>query len=69
MEIVAGVVQITGTRAMVTFTLGGNPMIADLEVGKDCKPGYGIKVKFDMNKAILVDPQSGITIYPRSNAS
>jgi multiple sugar transport system ATP-binding protein len=69
MEIVAGVVQITGTRALVTFTLGGNPMIADLEVGTDCRTGNSIKIKFDMNRAILVDPQSGITIYPLSNAS
>jgi multiple sugar transport system ATP-binding protein len=69
MEIVAGVVQITGTRALVTFTLGGHPMIADLEVGPDCRPGNGIKIKFDMNRAILVDSQSGITIYPSPNAN
>jgi len=63
-EIVVGLVQATGTRALVTFMLGGHPMIADLEVGADCVPGKRIKIKFNMSHAILIDPHSGNTIFP-----
>jgi hypothetical protein len=59
-------VQITGTRALVTFRLGANPMNANLEVGADCMRGETIKIKFDMNRAMLIDPLSGIAIYPPS---
>ncbi len=69
LEIVTEFVQITGTRALVTFTLGGNSMIADLEVGADCVPGKNIKIKFDMNRTMLIDPQSGIVIYPSSTTA
>ena len=67
-DIVAGLVQVTGTRALVTFTLDGYPMIADLEVGTDCVPGKRIKIKFDMNRAILIDPQSDNAIFPHAAA-
>jgi multiple sugar transport system ATP-binding protein len=68
-EIVVGLVQITGTRALVTFTLGEQPMIADLEVGADCVPGKRIKIKFDMSRAILINPLSGNAIFPHVMAT
>jgi multiple sugar transport system ATP-binding protein len=67
-DIVAELVQVTGTRALITFTLDGQPMIADLEVGMDCVPGKRIKIKFDMNRAIFIDPQSEEAIFPKAPA-
>ena len=63
--IVADLVQVTGTRALVTFNLGPHTLIADLEVGSDCVPGSRIAIDFDMSRAIFVDPGSGRTISSR----
>jgi multiple sugar transport system ATP-binding protein len=54
-DAVAELVQITGTRALVTFPLGGHAMIADLEVGPDCKPGERIALDLDMTRAAVFD--------------
>ena len=52
-------VQVTGTRALVTVPLGGGSVIADLEVGPDCMPGSKIKLDFDTARMTIFDPQSG----------
>ncbi len=57
--IIADLVQVTGTRALVTFAIAGQTLIADLEVGPDCVTGGKIDVRFDINRAILFDPQTG----------
>jgi multiple sugar transport system ATP-binding protein len=51
-------VQITGARALITFSLGGHGVIADLEVGPDCRLGERIELDFDMNRSFLFDSRS-----------
>ena len=67
-HVTADLVQITGTRALVTFALDGNSVIADLEVGPDCVPGQMLALKFDMTKAVLIDPVTARTVAPGSGA-
>ena len=65
---ITSITQITGTRALVTFALDGNSVIADLEVGPDCVPGQMLALKFDMTKAVLIDPVTARTVAPGSGA-
>jgi len=67
-HVTADLVQITGTRALVTFALDGNSVIADLEVGPDCVPGQMLALKFDMTNVVLIDPVTARTVAPGSGA-
>ena len=58
LDVTVDLVQVTGARALVTFTLTGHPLIADLEVGADCRAGERIKIDLDMNRAIFIDPRT-----------
>ena len=51
-------VQVTGTRALVTFKLGGTSVVGDLDVGADCRPGETLLVSLDMRRAVAFDPQT-----------
>lgn len=62
LTISADLAQVTGTCALVTFSLGSRSLIADLEVGADSVPGSRLNVEFDLSRAILVDPRRGLTL-------
>ena len=52
-------VQPTGARTYVTFRVDGEPVIAELDAHDAGKPGERIEVGFNMNHALLIDPESG----------
>jgi multiple sugar transport system ATP-binding protein len=65
-EVVIDLVQITGTRALITFMLGRNSVVADLEFSEDCKVGNRINLRLDVNRVVFIDPQTERTVYPAS---
>src|SRR5262245_36337640 len=52
-------VQVTGTRVIVTLALGTASLIADLETTEPLSPGQSVAIEFDMTRVLLFDPQSG----------
>jgi multiple sugar transport system ATP-binding protein len=55
-------VQPTGSRAYITFPLGGVPTVAELEPHDVQRPGERIDVDVDMNRAVLIDPETNRVI-------
>ncbi|MGE4253562.1 MAG: TOBE domain-containing protein, partial [Parvibaculaceae bacterium] len=55
-------VQPTGARTYVTFRVGGEPVMAELDAHDAGKPGDKIDVAFDMDHVLLIDPESGKVI-------
>ena len=55
-------VQPTGSRAYITFPLGGVPIVAELESHDVQRPGERIDLDLDMNRAVLIDPESNRVI-------
>ncbi|HET6620436.1 MAG TPA: sn-glycerol-3-phosphate ABC transporter ATP-binding protein UgpC [Dongiaceae bacterium] len=55
-------VQPTGSRAYITFPLGGVPTVAELESHDVQRPGERIDLDLDMNRAVLLDPESNRVI-------
>jgi multiple sugar transport system ATP-binding protein len=51
-------VQPTGSRAYITFPLGGVPTVAELDSHDVQRPGEQIDLDLDMNRAVLIDPDS-----------
>jgi multiple sugar transport system ATP-binding protein len=52
-------VQPTGARAFITFPLGGTAVMAELAAHDAREPGETIDLYADMNRAIVIDPESG----------
>ncbi len=52
-------VQPTGARTYVTFAIGGEPVMAELDAHDAGKPGDAIAVAFDLGHFILIEPDSG----------
>jgi multiple sugar transport system ATP-binding protein len=55
-------VQPTGARTYVTFRIGNEPVMAELDAHDTGKPGDRIDISFDMDHALLIDPESGRVI-------
>jgi multiple sugar transport system ATP-binding protein len=55
-------VQPTGSRAYITFPLGGVPTVAELDSHDVQRPGEQIDLDLDMNRAVLIDPDSNRVI-------
>ena len=51
--------QPTGSRAFITFPLGGMAVMAELAAHDAREPGETIDLYADMNRAIVIDPESG----------
>ncbi len=51
-------VQPTGSRTYITFPLGGVPTVAELDAHDVQRPGEQIDLDVDMNRAILIDPET-----------
>jgi multiple sugar transport system ATP-binding protein len=51
-------VQPTGSRAYITFPLGKTAVMAELDSHDVHKPGETIELDFDMNRAVLIDPET-----------
>jgi multiple sugar transport system ATP-binding protein len=52
-------VQPTGARTYVTFTIGGEPVMAELDAHDAGKPGDEIAIALDLAHFLLIDPESG----------
>jgi multiple sugar transport system ATP-binding protein len=57
-------VQPTGARTYVTFTIGGEAVMAELDAHDAGKPGDRIAVHFDLKHFILIEPESGKVLGP-----
>lgn len=55
-------VQPTGSRAFITFPLGNTPVMAELAAHDARPPGETLELYVDMNRAILIDPDTGRVI-------
>jgi multiple sugar transport system ATP-binding protein len=51
-------VQPTGSRTYITFALGGKPVMAEVEPHDVQHPDERIELDLDMNRAILIDPET-----------
>ena len=48
----------TGARTYATFALGGAPVVAELQAHDVSKTGEQTELAIDMNRAVLIDPQT-----------
>jgi multiple sugar transport system ATP-binding protein len=51
--------QPTGSRAFITFPLGGMPVMAELASHDVQGPGESLDLYMDIGRAILIDPETG----------
>jgi multiple sugar transport system ATP-binding protein len=56
---VVELLQPTGSRAFITFPFGGGPVMAELASHDVQHPGESLDLYMDMNRAILIDPETG----------
>ena len=56
--VIVELVQPTGSRAHITFPLGGVSVLAEFEVHQVQSYGEKIRIDIDMNRAVLIDPLS-----------
>lgn len=57
-----GLVQPTGSRTYVTFHIGKTPVSAELQAHDVEEPGVALDLHVDMNRAILIDPETELVI-------
>jgi multiple sugar transport system ATP-binding protein len=51
-------IQPTGSRTYATVNLGGVPVVAELQAHDVNEPGEEIELAIDMNRIVLIDPQT-----------
>jgi multiple sugar transport system ATP-binding protein len=51
--------QPTGSRAFITFPLGGKPIMAELASHDVRGPGESLDLYMDIGRAVLIDPETG----------
>ncbi len=56
-------VEPTGSRTYVSFDLGGQSVLADLEQDEVQGPGEVLDLHLDMRRAVLIDPETGRVLY------
>jgi multiple sugar transport system ATP-binding protein len=59
---VVDLIQPTGSRTYITFPLGGTAVMAEVGAHEVQRPGEPIAVDLDMNRAVLIDPQTNRVI-------
>ena len=57
-SIVVDLVQPTGARSFVSFRLGGSTVTAEVEAHEAARPGETMHVDIDLNRAVLIDPET-----------
>ncbi len=58
LSVTIDMVQPTGSRTYGTFKLGGIEVVAELEVHDVEKPGEELDLMLDMNRVVVIDPES-----------
>jgi multiple sugar transport system ATP-binding protein len=57
-DVTIDLVQPTGSRTYATFLLGAVETVAELKAHDVSAPGENVKLAFDMNRVVLIDPAS-----------
>jgi len=55
-------IQPTGSRTYITFPLGGAAVMAEVQPHDVQKPGDPIEIDLDLNRAVLIDPDTNRVI-------
>lgn len=55
---VVELIQPTGSRTHVTLPLGGTSVVAEVAAHDISRPGERVSIDIDMNRAIIIDPQT-----------
>ena len=63
-KVTIDLVQPTGTRLYGAFALAGIEVLAELQAHDVERPGETIEVMFDMQRAILIDPENDKVLWP-----
>jgi multiple sugar transport system ATP-binding protein len=62
LETTVELIQPTGSRTYITFPLGSTTVMAEVEPHDVQKPGEPIAIDLDLNRAVLIDPQTSRVI-------
>ena len=62
LDVTIDLVQPTGTRTYATFQMAGHPVMAELEAHDVERPGQKLPLHFDMNRIVLIDPETDLVI-------
>jgi multiple sugar transport system ATP-binding protein len=57
--VIVDLIQPTGSRTYISLPLGGIAVTAEVQAHDVGRAGESIEIDFDMNKAILIDPETG----------
>src|SRR5262249_2148484 len=55
-------IQPTGSRTYITFPFGGTSVMAEVEPHDVQKPGDAVSIDLDLNRAVLIDPDTNRVI-------
>ncbi len=69
LEATIDLVQPTGSRTYGTFLLGGTEVVAELEVHDVDQPGERLTLAVDMNRIVIIDPDSDRVISHSGSAA
>ncbi|MFQ5974088.1 MAG: TOBE domain-containing protein, partial [Alphaproteobacteria bacterium] len=58
LPITVELVEPTGSRTYIAFGLGGGSVLAELEQDDVHAPGETLDLEVDMNRAVLIDPDT-----------
>jgi multiple sugar transport system ATP-binding protein len=62
MNATVDLIQVTGTRVIVTFSLGAKGLVADMEVGEPLSPGQAVAIEIEATRILLFDPHTKLRI-------
>jgi multiple sugar transport system ATP-binding protein len=57
-EITVDLIQPTGPRSYISFTLGGTELMAEVSAHDVTRAGATVTIDIDMNHAVLIDPKT-----------
>ena len=57
-DVAVELIQPTGSRTYITFPLGGKSVMAEVEPHDVQAPGEAIVIDIDMNRAVIIDPET-----------
>jgi multiple sugar transport system ATP-binding protein len=61
-SVVIELVQPTGSRTYITFSLNKHPVVAEIAAHDARHPGESIDLDFDLNRAVLIDSMTGVVL-------
>jgi multiple sugar transport system ATP-binding protein len=61
-DVTIDLIQPTGSRTYATFLLAGTEVMAELQAHDVERPGDRLQLHVDMNRAVLIDPQTEVVL-------